>query len=416
MGVAGRRVVAMTDIDRRRPRRRTRLAPLLLMAWAAGLSAAGNYFAQPVLGVLRDELDLGAAQAGTIVAAAQFGYAIGLALLVPLGDRLDRRGLGAALLAATAVFLVAAGAAPSGAWLLVATLLAAVTSVGAQVLVPFAAALSPEASRGRAVAIVMSGVLLGGLVGRAASGLAAEAVGWRAIYWTSAALLVMTAVVVARTLPRTATAVGPGTAALYRSTARLLVDLPALRRPILLATLAMVSYAANLTAVTLLLSGQAFGWRAGAIGLFGLIGGVGGLSMPFIGRLVDLGHRRAVTLTGLALSTGASLLMIPAAGGRLGWLVAGTVLLNLGQQAVLAAGQATVYGLWPQARGRITAVFMTLFFAGGTLGSLLASLLWERGSWTAVCLFGTACTAIALAVAVRATPSTVEPTPVGASR
>ncbi|MFD3685396.1 hypothetical protein ACFWTE_11325 [Nocardiopsis sp. NPDC058631] len=119
------------------------------MAVAAGLSVAGNYFARPLLGLLRSELAMSTTTAGLTIAMARVGYALGLGLLVPLGDRYSRRGLAAVLLAATGVLLAVAGASPNGSLLLTATGLAAVTSVGAQVLVPFAAEISAPDRRAR---------------------------------------------------------------------------------------------------------------------------------------------------------------------------------------------------------------------------------------------------------------------------
>lgn len=85
---------------------------VLLMALAAGLSAAGNYFAQPLLDVIEVNLHIGVTAAGLIVTAAQAGYALGLILLVPLGDVMDRRRLAVILFALTAFFLLVMAAAP----------------------------------------------------------------------------------------------------------------------------------------------------------------------------------------------------------------------------------------------------------------------------------------------------------------
>ncbi|MBW8483775.1 MFS transporter [Actinomadura parmotrematis] len=375
-------------------------AALPVMTLAAGLSVAGNYFAQPLLGVLRAELHMSATVAGLVVAVFQIGYALGLALLVPLGDRYPRRDLAAALLAATGVLLALAGLAPNGPLLLAATGLVAVTSVGAQVLVPFAAEIGPPERRARDVGVVMAGVLGGGLAGRAFSGAVADVAGWRSVYWITAALLLAVAVAVLRTLPATAAA-GTRPGALLRSTAALLVELPALRRPVAVAALGMAGYSAHLATLTFLLDGPPYRWSASTIGLAGLIGAVGPLCMPLAGRFVDGGHPRAVLLTGLALATASWAVLLPARDGGAGWLAAGIVLLNIGQTAMLNASQNISYELRPEARGRINAVFMTLFFAGGAAGGVLAPLAWSAGGWGGVCGLAAALTGLALLAALR---------------
>ncbi|MDE3725040.1 MFS transporter [Nocardiopsis sp. N85] len=392
----------LSDAGARTPARRPRTSPVLaVMAVAAGLSVAGNYFAQPLLGLLRTELGMTTTAAGLTVAAAQIGYAIGLGLLVPLGDRYPRRGLAATLLAATGLLLAAAGTAPTGWLLLAATGLAAVTSVGAQVLVPFAAELAPPQRRARDIGIVMAGVLAGGLLGRAASGVVAELAGWRTVYWATAVLLLVTAVIVLRVLPGGGGDRSEATRPLrlWRSTAALLAELPGLRRPIAIAALTMASFTVHLTVVTLLLVDHPYRWSPATIGLVGLIGVIGPLAMPLAGRLVDRGYPRAVLVTGLLSAAAGWAVMLPAQGGGVGWLLVGLVLLNVGQTAVLNASQTTAYELRPRARSRINAVFMTLFFAGGSVGGALAPVVWVNAHWTGACLLGIGLVGTALLVA-----------------
>ncbi|THV42218.1 MFS transporter [Glycomyces buryatensis] len=383
------------------PRTLTRLI-LLIMAVAAGLSVAGNYFAQPLLGLLQSELHMTTTNATLTVAVAQIGYALGLFFLVPLGDRYSRRGLSAVLLIATGLLLALAGSATNGSVLLAATGLVAVTSVGAQILVPFVAELSTPDSRARNIGIVMAGVLAGGIGGRAFAGIVAEAAGWRAVYWSTAVMLVIVAFVVFRLLPPKDDAQqGNDTSltSLMRSTVTLLVELPALRRPILAAMLSMASYIIHLTTITLLLDDEPYSWNPAFIGLIGLIGFIGPLSMPMAGRFVDQGHAKTVLVTGLLLSTTAWVVMLPAQSGQIAWLIAGIILINVGHTAMLNAAQSTCYELRPTARSRINAVFMTLFFAGGAAGGAAVSVIWAHSQWVGTCVLGAILAGLGLLVA-----------------
>ncbi|WP_344294576.1 MFS transporter, partial [Streptomyces synnematoformans] len=363
---------------------------LFLMATATGLSVAGNYFAQPLLDLIGRDLHVGSTLAGLVVTAAQAGYALGLILLVPLGDVTDRRRLSVRLFMATAAFLALTAAAPNGPVLLAGTVLTALASVGAQVVVPYAAGLAAPEERGRVVGVVMSGILLGGLLARTASGALSELGGWRTIYWVNALLMAGMAVLLHRRLPRLPA--GTGTAgmsypALLRSTVALLRDEPVLRRRSALGALSLASYSVQLTALTFLLARPPYGWSESAIGLFGLVGAVGVVTMTFAGRLNDRGHVQAVTGAGVVLLTG-SWVVLGVAGESLPWLVAGIVGLNVAQQAVLNSNQAVVYAIRPDARNRINSAFMTSFFAGGAAGSALTSVVWARGGWPAVSALG----------------------------
>lgn len=386
------------------PERRTLTSSVLLvMAVAAGLSVAGNYFAQPLLGLLQSRLEMTATTATLTVAVAQIGYAVGLFFLVPLGDRYSRRGLSAGLLTATGLLLALAGSATNGSILLAATGLVAVTSVGAQVLVPFAAELSEPDRRAGNIGFVMAGVIAGGIVGRAFAGIVAEAAGWRAVYWSTAVMLLVVAFVVFRLLPAKETGRDgerTGIADLYRSTVTLLIELPGLRRPILAAALSMASYVIHLATITLLLDDRPYGWTPAAIGLIGLIGFIGPISMPTAGRIVDRGHAKAVMAGGLLLSIVAWLVMIPARDGQIAWLIAGIVLINIGHTSMLNASQSTCYELRPEARSRINAVYMTLFFAGGAAGGAAVSVVWSGYEWIGTCVLGAALAGLGLLTAV----------------
>ncbi|WP_051713475.1 MFS transporter [Spirillospora albida] len=366
---------------------------LLLMSTAAGLTVAGNYFAQPLLDLIGRELGLGPTLAALTVTAAQVGYAVGLILLVPLGDLVDRRRLTVALYAATSVFLLVSATAGSGTMLLAGTALAAVTSVGAQVVVPFAAALADPAERGKVVGTVMTGLLLGVLLARTASGALSELGGWRTVYWVHAALMALMAVLLHVFLPRIA-ADGPRLSypRLLRSTMAMFRDEPLLRWRAGICALSLASFTSLWTALTFLLARSPYGWSESSIGLFGLVGVVGALTATVAGRLADRGRAQAVTGVGTVLLV-LSWPAIAAGAGSLGWLIAGVLLLDLAHQAVVNSSQNVLYALRPEVRNRINSAFMTAFFVGGAAGSALTSVVWARGGWTAVCAVGAALSA-----------------------
>lgn len=388
---------------------------LLLMSTATGMSVASNYLAHPLLDLIGRELGMPPSVVALVVTAAQVGYTLGLMLLVPLGDLVERRRLAVTLYAATAVFLLVSATATNGAALLAGTALAAVTSVGAQVVVPFAATLADPAERGRVVGTVMTGLVLGLMLARTASGALAELGGWRTAYWVNAGLMAVMAVLLRVFLPKlrgeTATrtgADGPASGAadgpvggsagrrgggaltypaLLRSTFGLLRSEPVLRRRAAVAALALASFSVLWTSLTFLLAGPSYGWTESAIGLFGLAAVAGAVAANVAGRLADRGHVHKVTAAGTVLML-ASWLPIGLGARSLLWLVIGVIVLDLAQQALLNANQNVVYALRPEARNRVNAAFMTSYFAGGAVGSALAALAWTHAGWTGVSVLG----------------------------
>jgi predicted MFS family arabinose efflux permease len=133
---------------------------VLLLSVTAGTAVASVYFVQPLLDTIANDLNVSAGAAGLLVTAGQIGFAFGLALLVPLGDLLDRRRLIAGMLAVSALVSLAAGLAPTFSVLCAVLVLVGITSAAAQIVVPFAASLAAEDQRGRVTGTVMSGLLL----------------------------------------------------------------------------------------------------------------------------------------------------------------------------------------------------------------------------------------------------------------
>ncbi|WP_329239926.1 MFS transporter [Actinoallomurus sp. NBC_01490] len=382
---------------RRTARRETTEAPdggaplsrglLVLMAAATGLSVANNYFAQPLLDLLGRELRLSTTMAGMIVTAAQVGYGMGLLLLVPLADLVERRRFTVLLYAATAAFLLISATAPNGALLLVGTVLTAFTSVGAQVVVPYAVTLAAPGKRGRVIGTVTSGLLLGTVLSRTVSGGLAELGGWRTVYWVSAVLVAGVTVLLWRFLPPLHTPIGLSYPALLRSTFALFRHEPVLRWRAGIAALSLASFNVLWTAVTFLFAGPSYGWSEAAIGLFGLVGAVGTVGATMTGRLADRGYVQWVTGVGTA-AFAASWWLIGAGESSLGWLLGGAIVLNLAHRAVLNSNQNVIYALSPEIRNRLNSALMTAFFAGGAAGSALAAVVWVHGGWTAVSVLG----------------------------
>jgi predicted MFS family arabinose efflux permease len=360
---------------------------VLLLAVACGAAVANLYYAQPLLDVIARDLGVSSGAAGLLVTSSQVGYAAGLVLLVPLGDLLDRRRMVARMLLVTAAALGVAAAAPSFAVLAAAIAVIGVTSVVAQVLVPLAGSLAPEHERGKVVGDVMSGLLLGILLARTASGLIAELGGWRLVYVIAGVLMVALAGVLARALPPTPPVTDLPYRVLLRSVAALVRDEPVLRRRMVYGALGMASFSVLWTAIAFLLSGAPYHYGEGTIGLFGLAGLVGAGAAQGAGRLADRGRSHAATGAFLA-AIAVAWVLIALGSSSLAALIAGVVLLDLGIQGQHILNQSAIYTLNPDARSRLTTAYMSFNFLWGALGSAGASLAWSAGGWGAVSALG----------------------------
>jgi predicted MFS family arabinose efflux permease len=163
---------------------------VLLLALACGAAAANVYYAQPLLHTLAGAFGVSDGTAGLLITVTQLGYVVGLALVVPLGDLHERRGLITFTMLVTAAGMVVAATAPALAVFGAALAVVGVSSVVAQVIVPMSSSLSADHERGSVVGTVMSGLLIGILLARTISGVLAAALGWRVVFWFAAAAMV----------------------------------------------------------------------------------------------------------------------------------------------------------------------------------------------------------------------------------
>lgn len=379
----------------------------ILMAISTGLVVASNYYAQPLLETIAEQFNLTTNMAGFIVTAAQLGYAAGLLFLVPLGDLFERKRL---ILVMT--FLSALGllitALSNHVWqILLGTALTGLFSVVAQVLIPLAASIAKPHQRGKAVGIIMSGLLLGILLARTVSGAVAMVGGWRAIYWVAFALLILLMIVLAIKLPRYHQKTNLNYFQLLGSIGRLFFGTPVLAVRASLGALSFANFGLLWTAMAFLLASPPFNYSEGTIGLFGLVGAAGAFMASQAGHLVDKGKGKLLTTIGLVLLL-LSWIPIGLAKHSLVAFIIGVLVLDLAVQAVHVTSQSTLYRILPEARNRLTAGYMTSYFIGGALGSLLSGYAYEHAGWEGVAISGIILTAISLiiwAIGIRFDPT-----------
>lgn len=377
---------------------------VLLLSAGAGLAVASLYYSQPMLAVLDADLGVGGRAIGWIPTLTQLGYALGILLLIPLGDRVDRRRLILAKALLLALALLATALAPGIATLLAASLAVGVLATLAQDIVPTAAVLAPATHRGRVVGTVMTGLLLGILLSRVVSGVLAEQLGWQAVYLLAAAAVAVAGVLLWQGLPPMVPAAPLPYRALMASLAGLWTRHPALRRAFWAQGLLSLGFSAFWSTLAVMLHTR-FGLGSAAAGAFGLAGAAGALAAPLAGRLADRRGPETAIRAGAALAalSFAALWLDPLLHGPwpLVLLALAAVGFDFGIQAALVAHQTQVYGLDPAARSRLNAVLFTGVFTGMAAGAAIASQLLAALGWAAVVALAVAASVAALLVRLR---------------
>ena len=372
----------------------------LLMALACGVGVANVYFPQALTPLIADGLGVTPATAAVVATVTQLGYAVGIFLLVPLGDRLPRRPLITGLLATTCAALLVAGLAPATGLLLAAGAVVGVATVVPQLLLPMAAGLVESDRRGSVIGTLQAGLIGGILLARTFGGVLGEHLGWRAPYLVAAVLTGLLAVVLGLALPGNAPAVHDRYPTLLADTLRMLRGERELRRSVLFQVTLFGGFSAAWTALALLITGPDYGLGTQAVGLLALIGAGSMFCAPAAGRWVDrLGADRVNLWCILAALASAAVLTAGALGGVVGLaaLAVGLLLLDVAVQCGQVANQARIFALRPEARSRLNTGYMTCAFLGGSAGSWLGTRAYVQVGWGAVCTLIALAAVLALA-------------------
>jgi predicted MFS family arabinose efflux permease len=370
----------------------------LLFSVTCALAVANVYFAQPLLDSMAQSLGVAASMIGIVVTATQVGYALGLLLVVPLGDLVNRKRLIVAQVLMSAVALAAVGASQQWIVLLGAMVAVGLMAVVVQVLVAYTAALATPSQRGQAVGSVTSGIVLGILLARLTSGLIADFAGWRAVYFASSALMLIIAAVLWKLAPVTsAQRDGKSYLALIRSLFTLLAGERILRIRGLLALLIFADFSVLWTAMVLPLSAPPLSLSHTAIGLFGLAGLAGALAARRAGRWADQGLGQRVTGIALVLLT-LSWLAIGFAETSLLALACGVIVLDFAVQAVHVTNQSLIFAARPDAQSRMVGAYMCFYSVGSALGAVAATQVYAVWGWVAVSVLGGLISATAVAL------------------
>lgn len=362
---------------------------ILLLAAACGLVAANLYYAQTVVGPISVTTGLSSAAAGLIVTLTQIGYVIGLLFIVPLSDIVENKRLVTFFLIILVIGLIAAAFSSHAVLFLIASLVIGISSVVAQILVPYATYLTSEEQRGRVVGNVMSGLLLGIMLARPVASFITSLLGWQAVFVFSAIIIVLLTLLLSRALPARQPQPAMKYGQLILSLGTLLKTFPLLRRRALYQASLFGAFSLFWTTVPLQLANE-YGMSQQGIAWFALAGVGGAIAAPIAGRWADKGLTRI--LTGVAMiiavaSFGLAYLFQGHSTATLILLVIVAITLDMAVSGNLVLGQRIIYSL-SEARGRVNGIFMSIFFVGGAIGSSLGSWSYAHGGWSLTTLIG----------------------------
>ncbi|HEX3569439.1 MAG TPA: MFS transporter [Acidobacteriaceae bacterium] len=365
-------------------------APLPFLGLACAVGVSTIYYNQPLLLEMSRTYGASDGRTGYVAVATQVGYAVGMLAFVPLGDLLERRALMMRMYGAVAIALLLVAVAPGLNWLIAGSVLIGLFASVTHIALPIAPDLVSHDQRGRAIGIVMTGLLLGILLARTFAGWVSDIHGWRWVFVAGAAMNAAFVPLLWKVMPK----LPPRQNLLYGDALKSLWTLfktqPLLRESSIIGALVFASFSCFWTTLAFLLNSH-YSLGAGVAGTFGVVGAAGALVAPLAGRLADKhGSRWVITVGMTLLAISYFLLWGEEAVGmstafHIAALTIGVVVLDMGAQMTQVANQTRIFGLVPSARSRLNTVYMTVYFSGAAIGSALATVAWTHWHWNGVC-------------------------------
>lgn len=360
---------------------------VFLMAVACAFAVSTLYYNQPLLANMGATFGQSGAQAGQIAMLTQLGYASGLFLLVPLGDRVDRKRLIITLLACNMVSLLAVAVSPNFNLLKLASFAVGASAVSAQIIIPVLSGMASPAERGRVVGTLLSGLSAGLLFARTLSGFVGASAGWRTMFLLAVAINLLVMAVIIIRFPQTERATSLPYRALLSSLWALFKEEPTVHAACATGFLMFAAFCALWSTLAMLMARPPYELGPDAVGAFGFVGIAGLLASPMIGRAVDrVGSARMLFAGGLLLVAAFALVGVGAS--HLWLLIVAMAMIDIGNRAGLVANQSRITALSASARSRLNTLFMTSYFLGGATGTAVAASTSASLGWQGLALTG----------------------------
>ena len=372
---------------------------LLMMAIIAGLTVANCYYNQPLLELIRHDLDITEQSANLITVITQIGYALGLFFLIPLGDMFSRKKLILANMTIAAVMAIVMAVAQNVWMLWGASLLIGACSVIPQFFIPIAGQFSEPKNKSRNMGIVLSGLLTGILASRVISGYIGEWLGWREMFFIAALVMIACMGVMLLMMPEMKRNYVGTYRGLMTTVAEIFILHPSIRIYSIRAAFGFGSMMAIWSCLAFRLAQAPFFSGSEMVGTLGACGIAGALAASGIGKLVPRYGIRKLSLYGAVLQI-VAWSIANLYGDTYTGLIIAIILVDIGLQCQQLSNQSGCIQEIPEAANRANTIFMTTYFIGGSLGTYCAGIAWTQIGWLGVCAVGMIFAIISLCISV----------------
>ena len=357
--------------------------------WALAVTiavvTANAYYIHPIIGEVARSFGIGAATIGLVPALNQLALALGILLLLPLGDFYSNKRLCLIFVAGQTLCLGGMVLAPGFISFTAASTLLGFVTIAPYLIPAFASKRVAPERLGQVTALLTAGVIFGILVARMGAGIIAEYADWHAVYVV--ALVLMAGVTAFLPIAMRSESAAPKRAeasygALIGSVFTLAARHPDMRLSAAIQGLNFATFTASWLALALHLTSPAMGYGTDDVGYLAGIAAISIVSTPRLGRWADkVGARRARVVVALVQLSGIALFY--PLGFSIWTLMVPLLVVNTVGPTIDVTGRMTLFTLAPEIRTRLTTSYIVAMFLGGAVGSALGTAVYDAGGWGA---------------------------------
>lgn len=370
---------------------------VMAMAILAGITVSNLYYNQPLLEMISQDVGISQVTANLMTVITQVGYALGLLLIIPSGDKYSRRRIITVCMTIAAVMALIIGLSSNIYLIWSASLFLGASSVIPQLFMPVAGQFSKPKDKARNIGYVLSGLLTGILAARVVSGFIGERLSWRAMYYIAAALMVICCIVSLRILPNMKRNFKGTYPQLMHSVWTIFRTHPRIRLNSLRGGLAFGSMLSIWSCMAFHIAGKPFYASSDAVGMLGLCGVAGAIAASGLGKYVPKYGIAKFSAFGAAMQIVGWAIACIFGYGYIG-LIISLITVDIGTQFQQLSNQTGCIAEIPEASSRANTIFMTTYFIGGSLGTFLSGLGWSILGWNGVCIVGAAFAIVGLVI------------------
>ncbi|MXP10358.1 MFS transporter [Pseudoblastomonas halimionae] len=358
------------------------------LAVAAAVVTANAYYIHPIIGDVARHFGVSASQIGWVPALNQLALALGILLLLPLGDRYSNRTLTILFTIGQCAGLIVMTLAEGYGLFTAGSTLLGFFTIAPYLLPAYASKRVAPERLGQVTALLTAGIIFGILVARVGAGVVAEHYGWRTVYWFASGLMIAITLALPTIMEKGVRDKDPSRLPYLGLIASLLVLLRERREIVLsgaIQGLGFAQFIALWLALALHLTGPEMGYGTDVVGYLAGFAAVSVFSTPYWGRLADrIGPRKA--RVGFAVVQAAGIALLIPFGYNLWLLMIPLLLGNIVGPAIDVTSRMTFLSLEPELRTRLTTIYIVMMFIGGGIGSIAGTALFEAFGWTGAAL------------------------------